>query len=96
MTSTTYQVTGMTCDHCVRAVTEELGNVPGVTAVSVALVPGGESAVTVTGDGSLATEAIEAALDEAGDYRLAGAAGSAEGSAAGPMTPAAARALPLG
>ena len=40
MTSTTYQVTGMTCEHCVRAVTEEIGNVPGVTAVTVALVAG--------------------------------------------------------
>ena len=47
MTSMTYQVTGMTCEHCVRAVTSELAGVPGVSAVTVALVPGGESAVTV-------------------------------------------------
>ena len=32
MTST-YAVTGMTCDHCVRSVTEEVSEVPGVTAV---------------------------------------------------------------
>ena len=71
MTSATYQVTGMTCEHCVRAVTSELESVDGVSAVTVALVPGGESAVTVTSDAPLATDAVAAALDEAGDYRLA-------------------------
>ncbi len=73
MTSTTYQVTGLTCDHCVRAVTEEVGDIPGVSAVSVALVPGGTSAVTVTSDATLAGPAVAAALDEAGGYRLADA-----------------------
>ncbi len=73
MTSTTYQVTGLTCEHCVRAVTEEVGDVPGVSAVSVALVPGGASAVTVTSDAPLAGPAVAAALDEAGGYRLADA-----------------------
>ncbi len=72
MTSATYRVTGMTCEHCVRAVTSELAHVDGVSAVTVTLVPGGESAVTVTSDVPLATAAVEAALDEAGDYRLAG------------------------
>jgi copper chaperone len=71
MISATYQVTGMTCEHCVRAVTGELAGVPGVSAVTVALVPGGESAVTVTSDAPLATEAVAAALDEAGAYYLA-------------------------
>ena len=73
MTSTTYQVTGLTCEHCVRAVTEELGDVPGVSAVSVALVPGGTSAVTVTSEAPLAGAAVAAALDEAGGYQLADA-----------------------
>jgi copper chaperone len=71
MTSTTYLVTGMTCEHCVRAVTSELESVPGVSGVTVSLVPGGESAVTVSSDAPLATEAVAAALDEAGDYSLA-------------------------
>jgi copper chaperone len=71
MTSATYQVTGMTCEHCVRAVTSELASVPGVSAVTVALVPGGESAVTVTSDAPLGAEAVAAALDEAGAYHLA-------------------------
>ena len=72
MTSMTYLVTGMTCEHCVRAVTSELESVPGVGAVTVSLVPGGESAVTVSSDAPLATEAVTAALDEAGAYSLAG------------------------
>ena len=71
MTSITYQVTGMTCEHCVRAVTDEIESLAGVSAVSVALVPDGESAVTVTSDSPLSTETVAAALDEAGDYRLA-------------------------
>jgi copper chaperone CopZ len=71
MTSTTYQVTGMTCEHCVRAVTGEIGSVPGVSAVTVALAPGGASTVTVTSQAPLAEDAIRAALDEAGEYRLA-------------------------
>jgi copper chaperone CopZ len=72
MTTTTYQVTGMTCEHCAHAVTGELKNVDGVSDVRVDLNPGGESAVTVTSDAPLATDAVAAALDEAGDYRLAG------------------------
>jgi copper chaperone len=71
MTSTTYLVTGMTCEHCVRAVTSELGSVPGVSAVTVSLAPGGESAVTVSSDAPLTTEAVASALDEAGAYSLA-------------------------
>ena len=47
MATATYQVTGMTCEHCARAVREELKNLGGVTGVTVELVPGGESGVTV-------------------------------------------------
>jgi copper chaperone CopZ len=71
MTTATYQVTGMTCEHCVKAVTTELENVTGVSAVTVELVPGGESAVTVASEAPLSATAVEAALDEAGEYRLA-------------------------
>jgi len=72
MTATTYQVTGMTCEHCARAVSAELRAVDGVSDVAVELVPGGASAVTVTSDAPLAAAAVAAALDEAGAYRLAG------------------------
>ena len=72
MTTATYQVTGMTCEHCVHAVTGELENLDGVSGVRVDLTPGGETAVTVSSDGPLAAEAVAAALDEAGEYHLAG------------------------
>jgi copper chaperone len=71
MISATYQVTGMTCEHCARAVREEVAALCGVTGVSVDLVPGGTSAVTVSSEAPLAGQAVAAALDEAGDYRLA-------------------------
>ncbi|HUY51893.1 MAG TPA: heavy-metal-associated domain-containing protein [Streptosporangiaceae bacterium] len=73
MATATYAVTGMTCEHCVRAVTEELTRLAGVSEVNVGLVPGGESAVTVTSDTPLTRESVAGALDEAGDYHLAGA-----------------------
>ena len=60
MTST-YAVAGMTCDHCVRSVTEEVSEVPGVTAVEVDLAGG---LVTVQGDADDA--AVRAAVAEAG------------------------------
>ena len=72
MTSATYQVTGMTCEHCVHAVSSELKSLDGVRDVTAELVPGGRSAVTVTSEGPLPAAAVAAALDEAGDYQLAG------------------------
>jgi copper ion binding protein len=68
MTATaTYTVTGMTCDHCVSAVSAEVGKLPGVSDVTVDL---GTGAVTVTSDAPLARQAVHAAVDEAG-YELA-------------------------
>ena len=71
MTSATYQVTGMTCEHCVQSVTGELKNLGGVSDVTAVLVPGGRSAVTVASDAPLTAAAVTAALDEAGGYQLA-------------------------
>ena len=62
MTDKTYAVTGMTCGHCVNAVTEEVTKIEGVTAVAVDLDRG---RVTVAGDG-YTDEQIAAAVDEAG------------------------------
>ncbi|HYO85962.1 MAG TPA: heavy-metal-associated domain-containing protein [Dermatophilaceae bacterium] len=73
MTTTTYTLTGMTCGHCVAAVTEELSVLPGVTEVAIGLVPEGLSTVTVSSSGPLAEDTVRAAVDEAG-YELAGAA----------------------
>jgi copper chaperone len=68
--TTTYPVTGMTCGHCVQAVTSELSGLGGVSGVTVDLVPDGVSRVTVTSDGPLPEPAVSAALDEAGGYLL--------------------------
>ena len=73
MTTTSYKVTGMSCEHCANAVTSELGHLDGVSAVAVDLDPDGVSLVTVTSAHPLADNAVSAALDEAGDYRIAGA-----------------------
>lgn len=67
ITTATYTVTGMTCDHCVRAVTTELVLLPGVRSVDVDLA---EGAVTVTSDDPLDLEQVREAVDEAG-YGLA-------------------------
>jgi copper chaperone CopZ len=64
----TYSVVGMTCDHCVRSVSEELRKVPGVRDVAVDLTTG---AVDVTSDGPLPLDEVRNAVDEAG-YALAG------------------------
>jgi copper chaperone len=68
MTTTDYTVKGMTCGHCVSAVSAEVGQVPGVTGVLVDLAKG---KVTVTSDAPLADQSIRAAVDEAG-YELQG------------------------
>jgi copper chaperone len=66
----TLQVTGMTCGHCVKAVTEEIAALTGVSSVTIDLVPAGTSSVTVSADGPLDQRAVAAALERAGDYRL--------------------------
>jgi copper chaperone len=67
-TTTTYRVSGMTCGHCVQAVTNELSGLDGVTGVDVDLDSG---EVTVTSDQPLRRDRVEAAVDEAG-YELVG------------------------
>ena len=69
MSTATYTVTGMTCEHCVRSVTEELSELPGVRSVDVTLDTG---AVTVTSEAPLDAAAVRGAVEEAG-YELAGA-----------------------
>ena len=69
MATTTYTVRGMTCGHCVNAVTEELLTVMGVTGVAIDLVEGGDSSVSVTSTEPLDMDQVKAAVDEAG-YEL--------------------------
>jgi copper chaperone CopZ len=63
MSTATYTVSGMTCDHCVNAVTSEINQLEGVTGVQVDLASG---AVTVTSRAPLDETAVAAAVDEAG------------------------------
>ncbi|MGA8113400.1 MAG: cation transporter [Actinocatenispora sp.] len=63
----TYTVTGMTCGHCVNAVTEEIGALAGVHEVRVDLASG---RVDVDSDQPLDPGSVRAAVDEAG-YQLA-------------------------
>jgi copper ion binding protein len=68
MTTVTYQVSGMTCGHCVQAVSREVGALPGVEAVDVDLVAG---VVRVTSRQELPADSVREAVDEAG-YELVG------------------------
>jgi copper chaperone len=68
--TTTLHVTGMTCGHCVNAVTSELSALDGVRSVSVDLVVGGASPVVVESARDIPLEELRAAVDEAG-YALA-------------------------
>lgn len=63
MTTTTYDVRGMTCNHCASSVTAEIGTIPGVTEVAVD-VPAGQ--VTISSEGELRAGAVKAAVAEAG------------------------------
>ena len=63
MTTTTYQVSGMTCGHCMQAVTNEVKKIKGVTDVDIDLESG---SVRVSSDAPVDEAAFRAAVDEAG------------------------------
>ena len=67
MTTSTYRVEGMTCQHCVGAVSGAIGAIPGVTEVRVDL---DTAEVTVTSASPLDDADVAAAVDEAG-YEVA-------------------------
>ena len=62
-TTSTFKVTGMTCSHCVAAVSEEVSKLANVRGVRVDLASG---LVTVDSDGSVDAHAFAEAVDEAG------------------------------
>lgn len=64
---TLYTVKGMTCDHCVAHVTEEVSQIPGVEQVEVQLA----GPMTVTSAQPVDFAAIELAVSEAGNYTVA-------------------------
>jgi copper chaperone len=61
--TTTVTVQGMTCGHCVSAVSQELGAIDGVTGVDVDLASG---AVAIVSEAALDPTVVAAAVDEAG------------------------------
>ena len=63
MDTYTFTVTGMTCEHCVASVTEEISEIDSVTAVDVTLESG---QVVVTSETPIDREAVAAAVTEAG------------------------------
>ncbi len=65
--TTTFTVAGMTCGHCERAVSSEIGAIDGIETVEVDLASG---SVTVTAATPVDRADIAAAVDEAG-YTLA-------------------------
>ncbi|MDQ1124729.1 heavy-metal-associated domain-containing protein [Microbacterium trichothecenolyticum] len=62
----TLRVEGMTCEHCVRAVTEELSALDGVDVVDVELHAGGTSIVRIATTDGADDARLAAAIDEAG------------------------------
>jgi len=64
--STTVEVSGMTCGHCVSSVSEELESLAGVESVDVDLNAGGVSTVTITSEKALSPAEIGEAVAEAG------------------------------
>jgi len=66
MSSKTVNVDGMTCDHCVAAVTEEISKIPGVTGVNIDLRANATSPVTIASDQDVSDSDITEAVEEAG------------------------------
>ncbi|MFV9426513.1 heavy-metal-associated domain-containing protein [Microbacterium sp. S1037] len=60
------RVEGMTCAHCVRAVTEELDALDGVEVAGIDLNVGGVSIVRIRSNGTAGDDELAAAIDEAG------------------------------
>ncbi|MGO2664557.1 heavy-metal-associated domain-containing protein [Mycetocola reblochoni] len=58
-----FQVNGMTCEHCERAVTAELSALPGIVDVQVDADSG---RVEVTHETPLERAAVESAVEDAG------------------------------
>lgn len=70
-TTHSFAVTGLTCGHCVGAVTSNLMSLEGVTDVHVELTGGGTSTVSVVSDIRPDNVRVDEALAQAGNYQLA-------------------------
>jgi copper ion binding protein len=61
--TSTFHVVGMTCSHCVNAVTQEISKLEGVTRVEIDLASG---SVTIESNQPVEPASVAAAVDEAG------------------------------
>ena len=75
MSTVVVDVQGMTCQHCVKAVTSEIEGIEGVTGVAIALEPEGTSQVTVESESGVSFDVLRDAIAEAG-YDMVGVQGS--------------------
>jgi copper chaperone CopZ len=75
MSTVVVEVQGMTCQHCVKAVTSEIEGIEGVTGVFIALEPEGTSQVTVESESAVSSDVLRDAIAEAG-YDMVGVQGS--------------------
>lgn len=66
METVDYQVRGMTCGHCVKAVTDEVSAIPGVGSVNVDLDSG---TLSLRSAAPIDPQLVREAVDEAG-YEL--------------------------
>jgi copper chaperone len=63
MTTTQFQVTGMSCSHCEQGVSTEVGQISGVVDVAVSAATG---RLVVTSSGPVDESQVVAAVEEAG------------------------------
>ncbi|MCB5275873.1 Copper chaperone CopZ [Arthrobacter sp. SO5] len=63
MTTSEYQVTGMTCGHCETSIREEIGQIAGIQSIDVSAKTG---RLVVTSQAELDDAAVLAAVSEAG------------------------------
>lgn len=63
MSTTEFQVTGMSCGHCEKAITDEVSQIDGVTDITVSAADG---TLVVTASAPVDDAVIIAAVDEAG------------------------------
>ena len=66
MSKYTLEVAGMTCDHCVQAVTKEVGALAEVTDVAITLDTTGPSTVTVNATAEISADSLRQAVRDAG------------------------------
>jgi len=66
MSTQSITVEGMSCDHCIHAVTEELVKIDGVSNVNVTINSDGPSQVNFDAESAISVADLAAAIDEAG------------------------------